>query len=130
MLRVFSYNLDNIPLRLQPVLNRSDQTGSSPFYRGKEESALQNRPISMIFDIQHTLFEHITCLQFQFQSFKYNRDILRNVAAKKLERTIIAIRNMFFFCIFVGWSICLFVCLLGLCFMTYFWTLSIESRNH
>ena len=56
-LRVFSYDLDNILLRLKPVLSRSDQTGSSSFYRGKEERALQNLSISMIFDIQHTLFE-------------------------------------------------------------------------
>ena len=44
----FSLNLYNIPLRWKPVLSRSDQTGSSSIYRGKGESALQNRFISMI----------------------------------------------------------------------------------
>ena len=48
-LRVFSYNLETIPLRLKPVLSRSDQTGSSSFYRGKEESALQNSSILIYF---------------------------------------------------------------------------------
>ena len=38
--KFFSYNLNKIPLRLKPVLSRSDQTGSSSFYRGREESAL------------------------------------------------------------------------------------------
>ena len=45
----------------------------------------------MILNIQHTLFEWITCIKFQFQSFKHYRDIARNVAAKKLECTIVLI---------------------------------------
>ena len=55
-LRVFSYNLENIPLRLKPVLSRSDQTGSSSFYRGKEGSALHNWPKPLKLKCQLRLF--------------------------------------------------------------------------
>ena len=43
----------------------------------------------MIFIVHHTLFELFTYFNFLFHSFKQYRVITGNVAAKKLERTIV-----------------------------------------